>query len=68
MNVMTRAANARLAARSRVLAAVAEQREALDHRIYIEDIADIHLEADVRIWGELARALADFLKMMRAAP
>ena len=51
----------------RVLDAVADQREALDHRIWREDPNDTYLEADVRTWCELSRALAYFLKARRAA-
>jgi hypothetical protein len=58
---------ARLVAWSRILEAVAEQREALDHRIWREDPDDTHLEADCQTWCELTRALADFLQARRAA-
>ena len=50
----------------RVLDAVADQREALDHRIWREDSNDTNLEDDVRTWCELSRALADFLDARRA--
>ena len=50
----------------RVLDAVADQREALDHRLWREDPNDTHLEADVRTWCELSRALAKFLHARRA--
>jgi hypothetical protein len=46
----------------RVLGAVADMRESLEHRIWREDPADRHLEADCRTWCQLARALADSLK------
>ena len=58
---------ARAAAWRRVLDAVGEMRDALDHRIWREDPDDTQLEADVRTWCELSRALADFLKARRAA-
>ena len=45
----------------RVLDALAEQREALAYRIHLEDYDDSQIEADVRAWCELSRALADFL-------
>jgi hypothetical protein len=60
-------AKTRVVAWCRILDAVAEMRESLDHRIWREDPDDTHLEADVRTWCELARALADFLKARRAA-
>ena len=50
-----------LAARRRILDAVAQQREALDYRIWREDPDDTHLAADCQTWCELTRALADFL-------
>jgi hypothetical protein len=64
---MARAATARLVAWSRILDAVAEMREALDHRIWREDADDTHLEADCHTWRELAQALADFLGARRSA-
>jgi hypothetical protein len=60
-------AKARADAWLRVLAAVFEQREALDYRIWREDPADALLVADVETWLSLARALADFLRARRAA-
>jgi hypothetical protein len=51
----------------RVIDAVAEQRTALDHRVWRAEPNDAHLEADVRIWCALAGALADFLEAGRAA-
>jgi hypothetical protein len=51
----------------RVLNAIAEQREALDFRIWRAGSDDTHLEADVRIWRELSGALADFLEARQAA-
>ena len=57
----------RLIAWCRVLEAIAEQREALHHRIWREDPEDTLLEADCQTWCELAQALADFLNARRAA-
>ena len=51
----------------RILDAVADQREALDHRIWLADPDDTHLEADCRAWCDLSRALADFLRARRQA-
>jgi hypothetical protein len=51
----------------RVLDAVADQREALDVRIWRAQPDDAYLEADVQIWRELCGALADFLET-RLAP
>ena len=62
---MARAANARLVAWTRVLDAVAEMRDSLDHRIWREDTEDTLLEADCQTWCELTRALADFLAARR---
>jgi hypothetical protein len=59
--------NARMVAWRRILDAVAEQRQALDHRIWLEDPDDVLLEADTRTWCELAVALADFLDARRSA-
>ena len=56
----------RLLAWSRILDAVAEQREALEHRIWLEDPDDTPLEADVQTWAELIRGLADHLKAKSA--
>ena len=64
---MLSATKAQLLAWCRVLDAVAEQREALDHRIWREDPDDTHLKADVQTWCELARALAYFLIRIMAA-
>lgn len=60
-------AKARLVAWFRILEAVSEMRDALDHRIWRENPADTHLEADCQTWCELARALADFLKARRSS-
>jgi hypothetical protein len=60
-------ARARLHAWCRVLDTVAEMRSALDQRIWREDPEDALLDADIQRWGELARALADFLKVRGAA-
>ena len=62
-----RGAAPRLRAWTRVLHAVAEQRHALEHRIWREDIEDEFLEADVQTWRDLTQALADFLKARRSA-
>jgi hypothetical protein len=51
----------------RVLAAVAEQREALDFRIWLAEPNDTRLKADVQIWCALTGALADVLEAGRAA-
>jgi hypothetical protein len=50
----------------RILDVVAEQREALEHRIWREDPADTHLEADIQTWCELSRSLTDFVKARAA--
>jgi hypothetical protein len=42
----------------RVIEAVAEQRAALEYRIWAEDPDDLVLHDDVRIWGELTSAVA----------
>jgi hypothetical protein len=52
---------------TRVIEALAEQRASLEHRIWREDPEDIDIDDDVRIWGDLARALADFLEARRVA-
>lgn len=52
----------RLTAWCAILNAVAEQREALGHRIWREDASDTLLAADCQTWCELTAALADFLK------
>ena len=49
-----------------ILDAVAEQREALEHRIWREDASDTLLAADCQTWCELAAALAAFLKAREA--
>ena len=59
-------ARTRLMAWCSILDAVAEQCEALDYRIWREDPGDTHLEHDVRVWRELADALAAFLETRRA--
>jgi hypothetical protein len=51
---------ARLVVWTRVLEALAEQREALAHRIWLEDAEDTLLEADTQTFTELVRALDDF--------
>jgi hypothetical protein len=60
-------AEARARAWSRILEAVLEQREALDHRIHLAKPDDTYLEADVQTWSELSRGLTDFLKARRSA-
>ncbi len=60
-------APARARAWLRILDAVGEMRDALDHRIWLEDPEDNFLEADCRTWCELAKALADFLAARRSA-
>ena len=57
---------ARLLAWSRILHAVAEQREALDCRIWREDPEDTLLAADCQTFCELVRALSYFLKAKSA--
>ena len=49
-----RIASARACAWCRVLDAVADMRDALDHRVYLESPSDTFLEADVRAFTELA--------------
>lgn len=61
------AGETRMLAWRRILEAVAEQRAALDYRIWRENPDDTHLKADCQTWCELARALADFLRARRAA-
>jgi hypothetical protein len=51
----------------RIIDAVADQRDALLHRMWREDPNDSHLEADCQTFCELARALADFLRARRSA-
>lgn len=53
----------RLRAWTRALDALAEQRDALECRIWRADPDDIHLGADCRAWCELARALGDYLRV-----
>jgi hypothetical protein len=65
--VVLDSARARALAWRRVLDALSEQRDALQHRIWLENISDIHLEADCRVWCELARSLANFLEARRSA-
>jgi ribosomal protein L39E len=60
-------ANRRLPAWCRILDAIAEMRDALDHRLWREDIGDTQLKTDVQTWCELTQALADFLDVRRAA-
>jgi hypothetical protein len=50
-----------------VLEGVADQREALEHRIWCEDPEDVFLEADIQTWRELTRALVAFLEARRTA-
>jgi hypothetical protein len=65
MSTMERA-TARMTACRRVLEALADQREALEHRLWREDPDDTLLEGDVQTFGELARAIAAFLEIRRA--
>ena len=58
-------AEARARAWFRIVAAVGEMRGALDYRIWREDPADTHLEADCQTWCELTHGLTDFLKARR---
>lgn len=51
----------------RILDAIAEQRAALASPIYREDVDDKQIDADVPVFCELARALADFLQTRRSA-
>lgn len=60
-------ARARVVAWAPVLDAVAEQRDALQHRIWRGDPDDTLLEADCQTFCELSNALADFLQARRAA-
>ena len=55
-------ARLRASAWLRVIEAVTDMLDALDYRIWRADLHDTHLEADCRVWRELARALAEFLK------
>ena len=64
---IAKSSKARLVAWCRILDAVTEQRDALDHRIWREDPDDVLLEADIQTWCELSGALADFLQVRRAA-
>lgn len=61
------AAKLRTDAWRRILEAVDEMRDALDHRVWREDPDDTLLEADCQTWCELARALGDFLRARRSA-
>src|SRR5689334_22164253 len=65
LNARLLASGRRLVAWTRILDAVVEQREALNHRIWREDPEDISLEADVQTWCALTRALADLLQSRR---
>jgi hypothetical protein len=47
---------------TRVIDVLAEMREALEHRIWREDATDTLLEHDCQTFGELSRALADYLQ------
>lgn len=51
----------------RILDALAEQRQALEYRIWLEDHEDTVLASDCQSWCELAAAVADFLKARRSA-
>lgn len=51
----------------RVLNAVAEQRSALDFRIWLAELRDTHLQSDVETWCQLSLALADVLAARREA-
>ena len=66
MNAPLNIARSRALAWCRILDALAEQRQALEHRIYREDFEDTALEPDCRVWCELATALAAFLKARRS--
>jgi hypothetical protein len=55
-------ASDRLRAWTRVLEAVADIRDSLQYRISREDVTDTQLESDVQKFGELTRALADYLQ------
>ena len=55
----------RRSARRRIRFAIGEQQQALQQRIDGEDIADIHLAADVHTWSELAHALGDLWETRR---
>jgi hypothetical protein len=60
-------ATRRVTAWCRIVDAVAEQKDALAHRIWRADPDDDLLEADVQTWLELTQSLADFLEARRAA-
>jgi hypothetical protein len=57
--------NARLRAWLRIISAMAEMREALDYRIFLENSDELSLEEDVRSWCRLAAALTDLLTIGR---
>ena len=57
----------RLRAWTRVLDAVADIRDSLQYRISREDVTDTQLESDVQKFGELTRALADYLQAKKEA-
>jgi hypothetical protein len=46
---------------TRIMRAIADQRDALQYRISREDPADTALEHDVQNFGELSRALAEYV-------
>jgi hypothetical protein len=49
------------------LDAVADIRDRLQYRISREDVTDTQLESDVQQFGELTRALADYLQAKKEA-
>ena len=58
-------ARARLRAWCRILDTLAEQREALQLRIWREYPGEIHLAAECQAWCELARSLTNLLRARR---
>lgn len=55
-------ANARAIAWCEISEAVAEMRESLDRRIAREDLSDLTLSRDCRVWLDLVHGLADYLE------
>jgi hypothetical protein len=50
-----------------LLEALCDQRDVLEHRIWLGDSRDEALEWDCRVWCQLADAVADFLEARRAS-
>ena len=60
-------ATTRLVAWTRILDALAEQRDALEYRIWRESPDDTQLAADCQTWCGLSRGLTDLLRARRTA-